>query len=65
MLMFCSMLISNVAYADEPQTRDVKPPQTDTGGTGGGSSEDKEEDKESGDGLKAHDGKKGEGFICR
>ena len=45
MLMFCSMLISNVAYADEPQTRDVKPPQTDTGGTGGGSSEDKEEDK--------------------
>lgn len=49
MLMFCIMLISNVAYADEPQTRDVKPPQTDTGGTGGGSSEDKEEDKKDDD----------------
>ena len=59
MLMFCSMLISNVAYADEPMViTDMSEGQM---GSGGGSSEDKGENKddgkESGDGLKAHDGK--------
>lgn len=59
MLMFCIMLISNVAYADEPMViTDMPEGQM---GSGGGSSEDKGEDKdegkESGDGLKSQDGK--------